>query len=64
MPRDEPEVPLAEIVAETRQLLRHLDDVPWPRMDLQFYMYGYDELHLALEHLLEAVTQECPDAGY
>lgn len=64
MARDEPTASLAEIIAETRQLLRDLDNVPWPRMDLQFYMHGYDELHLALERLLEAITQECPDAGY
>ncbi|OIU87841.1 hypothetical protein BFN01_07240 [Microbacterium sp. AR7-10] len=63
MVRDEPAPSLVEIVAETRQLLRHLDDVPWPQMDMRFYMHGYDELHLALERLLEAVAQEL-DASY
>lgn len=62
MARDKPTTSLAAIIAETRQLLRHLDDVPWPQMDMQFYMHGYDELHLALERILEAVAQEHPDA--
>lgn len=62
MARAEPTPSLAAIIAETRQLLRHLDDVPWPQMDFRFYMHGYDELHLALERILEAVAQEYLDA--
>lgn len=42
--------------------MRDFDDVPWPNMDVHFYMHGYDELHLALERLLEAVARDHPDA--
>lgn len=53
---------LADVVAEVRELLCDLDEVPWPHMDAQFYMHGYDELHLALDRLLEALAREHPDA--
>lgn len=53
----------AEVVAEVRELLRRLDDVPWPNMDALFYMHGYDELHLAVERLLGVLEREGrPDA--
>lgn len=62
MDPDEDPSSLTDTVAEVRWLLRDLDDVPWPLMDTAFYMHGYDELHLALERLLEAIAREHPDA--
>ena len=53
---------LTDTIAEVRRLLHDLDGVPWPQMDAAFYMHGYDELHLALERLLEAIAREYPDA--
>lgn len=59
---DSPGTP-ADVVAEVRELLRRLDDVPWPDMDALFYMHGYDELHLAVERLLGVLEREGrPDA--
>jgi hypothetical protein len=60
MTSDESPETLAEVVAEVRELLSRLDDVPWPDMDARFYVHGYDELHLALEGLLEALASETP----
>lgn len=63
MTSDEPSGTLPEVVAEVRELLSALDDVSWPDMDARFYMHGYDELHLAVERLLEALARdELPDA--
>jgi len=63
MTTDESAEALAEVVAEVRELVSRLDDVPWPDMDALFYMHGYDELHLALERLLKALArEERPDA--
>ncbi|WP_448711942.1 hypothetical protein [Microbacterium profundi] len=59
---DKPEASLADVIADVRELMQQLDAVPWPDMDLRFYMHGYDELRLALERLLEAVSLEYPDA--
>lgn len=59
---DKPEASVADVTAEVRELMQQLDEVPWPDMDLWFYMHGYDELRLALERLLEAVGLEHPDA--
>lgn len=60
MTSDEPPETLAEVVAEVRELLSRLDDVPWPDMDALFYMHGYDELRLAVESLLDALACEAP----
>lgn len=62
-PMDSHDTPssLTDTLADVRRLMRDLDDVAWPQMDAVFYMHGYDELHLALERLLEAIAREYPD---
>jgi hypothetical protein len=62
MTSDESPGTLPEVVNEIRELLSRLDDVPWPDMDARFYTHGYDELRLAVERLLEALTREESDA--
>ncbi|WP_417374510.1 hypothetical protein [Glutamicibacter protophormiae] len=58
---DEEPTSLADILSEIRDLMDNFDGVPWPQMDLFFYMHGYDELRLALDRILDAISREHPD---
>lgn len=53
---------LPEIAMEARRLMGTFDAVPWPQMNAFFYMHAYEEFHLLLEQLLDALERECPDS--
>lgn len=52
------ETRLQTAVREAREVIADLDDTPPSNMDLMFFMQAYDELHMHLEELLEALRSQ------
>ncbi|WP_404444923.1 hypothetical protein LG315_13025 [Microbacterium marinum] len=52
------ETRLETAVREAREVIADLDDTPPSNMDLMFFMQAYDELHMHLEELLEALRSQ------
>ncbi|WP_454129204.1 metallophosphoesterase [Microbacterium aurum] len=55
------ETRLQTAIREARQIINDLDSLETPGMNSMFYAHGYNELHLALEELLDAFDSPEPD---
>lgn len=55
------ETRLQTAIREARQIINDLDSLETPGVNSMFYAHGYNELHLALEELLDALGSPEPD---